>query len=560
MKRSIQTIDNTNNTNKKIKFGDNYYSKNNYIDSSSFVNYMLDIPIFDYLAMYNYEKESDAFNDNIRIQSNLHYNYRIVALKRKCVNMNYYFDDLTDYKNRESVDLTMQMIKEKVQVIFNGCLRCDKMRLFTHFDVLIHSNIICDFLDIDLSSQSQQFAGYYQLLIVYNNNRDQKKNNVILYGKQKILDSYFSDSSPLSFDAKFTQPRAFILSNTNIIYSIDLNQQQLFYKMNEAYKWIWDLRENGRSWDLFNPTRHELLPNMKHGSTYGYKRIIQSIISKNDELTSYNDITLEKRNDYFIRQLSVNEALCESNKPFLKSIVDLRGTKKVACDLSKLVVPKKRIFYVDFEYINSFHFKRDFSNADTNHLYLIGVLYEKDGSWLYKAFVPIAIDYMNPSSSYEVQNIRDWVDFMESFGMPYCVMNWSVAEQSMLSSLSKQYNFELETTIEWIDLLKLFKTTIHFVCDGMKTYSLKDVAKSMYKLGLINTSWNDNVMNGLEANILLIPNFIKGDYVLEMCDSLSDIIDYNEIDCRVMMELFEFVVSIKQNKNNSILFYGDSCK
>jgi hypothetical protein len=326
--------------------------------------------------------------------------------------------------------------------------------------------------------------------------------------------------------------------------------------MNEAYKWILDLKKNGRSWDLFNPTRHELLPNMKHGSTYGYKRIIQSIISKNDELTSYNDITLEKRNDYFIRKLSINEAIIESNKPFLKSVADLRGTKKVSCDVSKLVVPKKRIFYVDFEYINSFHFKRDFSRADTNHLYLIGVLYEKDNNWLYKAFVPKQIDYESHLSSCEVQNIRDWINFMDSFGTPYCVMNWSTAEQSMLASLSKQYNFELEATIEWIDLLKLFKTTINFVCDGMKTYSLKDVAKSMYKLGFIKTLWNDNVMNGLEANILLIPNFIKGDYVLEQCDSLSDIIDYNEIDCRVMMELFEFVVSIKQNKNNSTLLYG----
>jgi len=554
MKRTLQI---TNQQNKRIKFDDNHYRKNDYIDSSSFVNYMLDIPIFDYLVMYNYEKEPDAFNDNIRIQSNLHYDYRILSLKRKCIDMNYYFDDLLDYQNRDSIDLTKQMIKENVKVIFNGCLRCDNLRLFTHFDVLIHSSIICDFLDVDLSSQSQSqlFEGYYQLLIVYNNNRDQKKNNVILYGKQKVL--YPS----LSFDSQFEQPRAFILSSENIIYSIDLNKQQLFYKMNEAYKWIWDLRENGRSWDLFNPTRHELLPNMKHGSTYGYKRIIQSIISKNDELTSYNDITLGKRNDCFIRQLSVDEALRESNKPFLKSIADLRGTKKVSCDLSKLVVPKKRIFYVDFEYINSFHFKRDFSRADTNHLYLIGVLYENNNSWLYKAFVPIAIDHeTSSSSSYEVQNIRNWIDFMESFGTPYCVMNWSTAEQSMLTSLSKQYNFELETTIEWIDLLKLFKSTIHFVCDGMKTYSLKDVAKSMYKLGFIKTLWNDNIMNGLEANILLIPNFTKGDYILQQCDALSDIIDYNEIDCRVMMELFEFVVSIKQNKNNSALLYGVSYK
>ena len=544
MKRSIQT----NKQNKRVKFDDNHYSKNDYIDSSSFVNYMLDIPIFDYLAMYNYEKEPDAFNENIRIQSNLHYNYRIIELKRKCIDMNYYFDDLTDYKNRESVDLTKQMIKENVQVIFNGCLRCDNLRLFTHFDVLIHSSIIRDFLDVDLNNES--FVGYYQLLIVYNNNRDPKKNNVILYGKQKVLDS------SLSFDSQFTQPRAFILSNENIIYTINLNKQHLFYKMNEAYKWINDLRENGRSWDLFNPTRHELLPNAKHGSTYGYKRIIQSIISKNDELTSYNDITLEKRNDYFMRKLSINEALIESNKPFLKSVADLRGTKKVSCDLSKLVVPKKRIFYVDFEYINSFHFKRNFSIPDSNHLYLIGVLYEKDNNWLYKAFVPKQIDYESHLSSCEVQNIRDWINFMDSFGTPYCVMNWSTAEQSMLASLSKQYHFELEETIEWIDLLKLFKTTINFVCDGMKTYSLKDVAKSMYKLGFIKTLWNDNVMNGLEANILLIPNFTKGDYVLEQCDSLSDIIDYNEIDCRVMMELFEFVVSIKQKKNNSALLYG----
>ena len=547
MKRSIQT----NKQNKRIKFGDNHYTKNDYIDSSSFVNYMLDIPIFDYLEMYNYDKDPDAFNENIRIQSNLNYNYRVVCLKRKCTEMNYVFDDLTDYKNCESVDLTKQMIKEKVPVIFNGCLMCNKMRLFSHFDVLIHSSIISDLLDV---SVSQSFEGYYQLLIVYNNNRDTKKNNVILYGKQKVLDSYFSDNS--TFDSRFTQSRAFILSNTNLIYTIDLNQQQLFYKMNEAYKWIHDLRENGRSWDLFNPTRYELLPNMKHGSTYGYKRIIQSIISKNDELTSYNDITLENRNDYFMRNISVEEALRESCKPFLKSVAELRGTKKIKCDLSKLVVPKKRIFYVDFEYINSFHFKRDFSNEDTNHLYLIGVLYEQDGNWLYRSFVPKQIDYMNYESSYEVQNIRDWIDFMEGFGAPYYVMNWSNAEQSMLSSLSKQYNFELEIDIDWIDLLKLFKTTINFVCDGMKTYSLKDVAKSMYKLGFINTSWNDNVMNGLEANILLIPNFIKGDYVLTQCDSLSDIINYNEIDCRVMMELFEFVVSIKYNKNNRVLLYG----
>ena len=549
MKRSIQI---TNQQNKRIKFDDNHYSKNDYIDSSSFVNYMLDIPIFDYLEMYNYEKEPDAFNENIRIQSNHNYNYRMLSLKRKCIDMNYYFDDLTDYKNHESVDLTKQMIKENVKVIFNGRLRCDNLRLFTNFDVLIHSSIIRDFLDVDLNHES--FEGYYQLLIVYNNNRDQKKNNAILYGKQKVL-----DSSP-TFDSQFTQPRAFILSNENIIYTIDLNKQQLFYKMNEAYKWIRDLRENGRSWDLFNPTRHELLPNMKHCSTYGYKRIIQSIISKNDELTSYNDITLEKRNDYFIRKLSIEDALRESGKPFLKSVADLRGTKKVLCDVSKLVVPEKRVFYVDFEYINSFHFKRDFSNADTNHLYLIGVLYEKDGSWLYRAFIPIAIDHANPISSYEVQNIRDWINFMDSFGEPYCVMNWSTAEQSMLASLSKQYHFELDTTIEWIDLLKLFKTNIHFVCDGMKTYSLKDVAKSMYKLGFIKTNWNDNIMNGLEANILLIPNFTKGDYSLKNCDSLSDIIDYNEIDCRVMMELFEFVVSIKQKKNNSALLYGDHYK
>ena len=547
MKRSIQT----NKQNKRIKFDDNHC-----FNSSSFVNYMLDIPIFDYLEMYNYEKEPDAFNDNIRIQSNLNYNYRIIALKRKCIDMNYYFDDLTDYKNRESVDLTKKMIKEKVQVIFNGCLRCDEMRLFSHFDVLIHSSIIRDFLDVDVDLNSESFEGYYQLLIVYNKNKDTKKNNVILYGKQKILDSYFSENSNPTFDSQFEQPRAFILSNSNIIYTIDLNKQSLFYKMNEAYKWVHDLRENGRSWDLFNPTRHELLPNMKHGSTYGYKRIIQSIISKNDELTSYNDITLEKRNDYFIRNIPIEDALRESGKPFLKSVIELRGTKKVSCDISKLVIPKKRIFYVDFEYINSFHFKRDFSCADTNHLYLIGVLYEQDGNWLYKAFVPKQIDCEPHCSSYEVQNIRDWIDFMESFGTPYCVMNWSTAEQSMLASLSKQYNFELDTDIEWIDLLKLFKTTINFVCDGMKTYSLKDVAKSMYNLGHIKTSWNDNVMNGLEANILLIPNFIKGDYVLEQCDELSDIIDYNEIDCRVMMELFEFVVSIKENKNNSALLYG----
>jgi len=550
MKRSIQLINKPNKPNKRIKLDDN-----NYIDSSSFINYMLDIPIFDYLTMYNYEKDTDKFNENIKVQSKLHLNYRIVELKMKCTEMNYEFDDLTNYKNHESADLTKEMMNDKISVIFNGYLRCDKMKIFSHYDVLIHSSVISEFLDVVIPSQL--FEGYYQLLIIYNNNRDTKKNNVILYGKQKVLDSYFS--SNCNFDSIFIQPFAFILSSTNTIYKVDLNQSSLFCKMNDAYKWIWELRENGHSWDIYNPTRYELLPNMKHSSTYGYKKIIQSIIHKNDELTSYNDITLEKRNECFQKNMTVDDALRDSGKPFLKSVAELRGTTKIMCDLSKLVVPKKRIFYVDFEYINSFHFKRDFSIADTNHLYLIGVIYEKNGEWLYKSFIPKAIDYMSSGSGsgsyYEVENIRDWIDFMASFGDPYCVMNWSTAEQSMLNSLSKQYHFELPAKIEWINLLKLFKTTINFVCDGMKSYSLKDVAKSMYKLGFIKTSWNDNVMNGLEANILLIPNFIKEEYILELNQSLSDIIKYNEIDCRVMLELFNFVVSIKHNKNNHILLY-----
>jgi len=551
MKRSIQSINNPNKQNKqnkKIKIDDNH----NYIDSLSFVNYMLDIPIFDYLNMYNYEKEPDEFNENIKIQSNHHFNYRIIELKKKCAEMKYKYDDLNDYKNNESNDLTKKMMNDKTPVIFNGYLRCDKMKIFSHYDVLIHSDIISEFLGIDMGVFG--FIGYYQLLIVYNNNRNTKKNNVILYGKQKVLDSYFS--SNFKFNSLFTQPLTFILSSANTIYKVDLNEESLFYKMNEAYKWIFDLRENGRSWDIYNPSRQELLPNMKHGSTYGYKKVIQSIIRKNDELTSYNDITLEKRNKYFKKNMRIDEALRDSDKPFLKSIFNLRGTNKIICDISKLIIPKKRIFYVDFEYINSFHFKRDFSIVDTNHLYLIGILYEKDGEWLYKSFVPKQIDYMNSGNYNEVQNIYDWINFMGSFGEPYCVMNWSTAEQSMLNSLSKQYNFELPDNIEWIDLLKLFKTTINFVCDGMKSYSLKDVAKSMYNLGLIKTSWNDNIMNGLEANILLIPNFIKENYVLEDNESLSAIISYNKIDCQVMLELFDFVVSIKQNKNNHILLYG----
>ena len=93
--------------------------------------------------------------------------------------------------------------------------------------------------------------------------------------------------------------------------------------------------------------------------------------------------------------------------------------------------------------------------------------------------------------------------------------------------------------INWIDLHKIFRDR-PIVVKGAKDFKLKSIANAMKDQGFISRSftWNDSLNNGITAMIMAIKYYKK-------CNNdpsiMNEIIRYNEVDCRVLWEIVNYL-------------------
>ena len=96
------------------------------------------------------------------------------------------------------------------------------------------------------------------------------------------------------------------------------------------------------------------------------------------------------------------------------------------------------------------------------------------------------------------------------------------------------------------DLLTIFKE-INIVSKGMLNFSLKSVVNSFYNNKFIQTSYNTEITNGMNAmmcaynkyKLLEISNNFK--IKQKINNNFSDVSKYNEVDCKVMWEILIFL-------------------
>jgi len=133
---------------------------------------------------------------------------------------------------------------------------------------------------------------------------------------------------------------------------------------------------------------------------------------------------------------------------------------------------------------------------------------------------------------------------------PPRVFHWSHAE---VSTLESAYNSAVARHPErsdswseprWFDFLKLVMKSQPVVVRGALKFGLKAVAFAMYKHGLIQTCWESGPTDGLgamtgawscnrqakEKNVRLIETPL-----------MQEIEKYNEVDCKVMMEIISYL-------------------
>ena len=119
------------------------------------------------------------------------------------------------------------------------------------------------------------------------------------------------------------------------------------------------------------------------------------------------------------------------------------------------------------------------------------------------------------------------------------VIHWSPAE---VVTFESAYNAAKERHLErdwpsprWFDFLGEVMREEPVVVRGAFGFGLKAIAKAMHGHGLIDTLWDDGPADGLGA---MVGAWWCQDQGVPLMDLvlMSEIVEYNEVDCRVMME------------------------
>ena len=576
-KRKQNEVLSSNKKNKIIKHIDFNHQHiidfNKMISASSVVNYFLNDPLIDFLkyykvnedTMYNINKKQffnktnfnkNNFEDILLKKGNEFETYILNHIKNK-----YEYIIIGESYEAKSIPLfekTVKAINDKIPVIIQGVLHFYEKNIYGCPDLIVRGDILnkmykntlseheidCYYIvDIKWSCLKMSCKGDY---ILNSGFQSYYKGQILIYtmALENILKKKINKGFIL---AKKYQWKTFD-SWQDKIGVIDYNSKDFIYynKIDKAIEWNLKLREEGKEWKLLPPTIPELYPNMKNNKDGKYRKIKNIQANKINEITLVWNVQVNHRNNAF-----KNGVYSTLDKKCTSKILGLNGINANKIDAildinrgDKIVSPKKiknNYFgwrkvdnkylevYLDYETINDLE--------GENFIFMIGIGYVKNNEWKYKCFL--------------LENKKKQIEFYSSFWLyvdelikefnkqDVLFVHWYSAEPIMYNKAVKLFNLKEKT---FLDLYKIFVEE-PVVIKGAKSFKLKEIAKAMYNNNLIKTSWDESNKcdNGLNAMILANEIYEKNDNV-QLTDML-DIVNYNEVDCKVLYEIITYLRS-----------------
>jgi hypothetical protein len=183
-------------------------------------------------------------------------------------------------------------------------------------------------------------------------------------------------------------------------------------------------------------------------------------------------------------------------------------------------------------------------------IFTIGCGHVEDGEWSFSSFT---VDRFTEEA--EVSIIEDWLAHMEAVRRRLApgvrqpmVFHWSPAETSFLET---SYNSAVVRhpdnqwpELGWFDFLKRVMRAEGVRVEGAPGLGLKAVTQVMHARGMVDTVWEEGSMGGLGAMIggMWCEQEAKmtGGPAHEI-GLMQEIVQYNEIDCKAMMELIHYM-------------------
>ena len=121
------------------------------------------------------------------------------------------------------------------------------------------------------------------------------------------------------------------------------------------------------------------------------------------------------------------------------------------------------------------------------------------------------------------------------------IYHWGHAEFNYIQYIKKTYPLYKFPEYQLINVLDYFRME-PIIVQGVFKFSLKSIGKALYRNKLIKTTWEEND-NGLDS-MIQFKEICKGHskrIPLKRYSEISDIIEYNRIDCQVLYEIVDLL-------------------
>jgi len=209
-------------------------------------------------------------------------------------------------------------------------------------------------------------------------------------------------------------------------------------------------------------------------------------------------------------------------------------------------------FYVDFETVNDL--ADDFTQLPERGgqalIFMIGCGHLEDGEWQFRSFT---VDVLGEDE--EARIIDRWLAHMAATrarltpdGPEPRVTHWSHAEvatfESAYNSAQERHPDREWPSPRWFDFLDQVVREEPVVVRGSMGFGLKSMGRALHDLGAIETRWDDGPADGQGA---MVGAWWAQARASELGEPLSEdalmleIAQYNEVDCRVMMEIVRYL-------------------
>lgn len=506
-----------------------------------------------------------------------------------------------DSKSLAKFEQTVSAMKNGAPIIYQGVLHNNQNYTMGSPDLIVRSDYISALVHTSPIDEDEEHVGcdfskdwHYRIV-------DVKYSTMRLYSTTDRIQNYSSTPAYKTQLAVYNEalgraqgvvpPEAYILGrgwkyNSSVVKATCSSSDKAFDKLGRinyfdtdsvfveraklAVEWIRRLRVCGHRWNPVSkrhdtlPSVPELFPNMSNTEDFPFHYAKKKVAEAIDEITRVwncgvkNRVFANKLGKYKLSETNVDTlgVTGEKTRDIISSILDRNNcrndfiitqkmelsTDRISNDVNGWQTEEPNDLYVDFETVSNVN--DDFSTFPTKGgvemIWMIGCGYKNqtNGQWEFKNFVA---KHLLPAEEYRI--ISEWINFMQQMSPRPRVFHWSVAEPQHLERARSEHKELKSLDIEWVDMHKIFITE-PLTIKGAYDFKLKNVARAFKNWGYIQTSWDNSYVDGIGASVAAWKcdnlSRVTGKSLSEY-DIIKEVEKYNEIDCKAVFEIVQFL-------------------